>query len=107
MESMTCDQFPPKPLILNDRDFYFKVLYTTTSPPHPVPPSGGIRIGLPARLHPAKASLLEGLRSRPWQYSSAERGSSSVVKGRLNGVFPQPANSQCRRRSSGLLRPRA
>jgi hypothetical protein len=31
MESMTCEQFPPKPLILNDHDFYFKVLYTTTS----------------------------------------------------------------------------
>src|ERR1019366_603759 len=48
MESMTCEQFPPKQLILNDRDFYFKVLPVTISPHvcgqsdedhHPSPPA--------------------------------------------------------------------
>jgi hypothetical protein len=37
---MTCEQFTPKPLILNDRYFYLKVLYTTTSPHHWSPSSG-------------------------------------------------------------------
>src|ERR1019366_1781240 len=32
MESITCEQFTHKPLILNDRDFYFKVLPATISP---------------------------------------------------------------------------
>src|ERR1035438_10092163 len=31
MESTTCEQIPPKPLILNDRDFLFLVLSRTTS----------------------------------------------------------------------------
>jgi hypothetical protein len=33
---MTCEQFSPNQLILKDPEFYFEMLYATTSPQHPL-----------------------------------------------------------------------
>src|ERR1035438_3589843 len=111
---MTCEQFKPKPLILNDRDFYFLSVIASYITIAPVNRAGKYGIGLWTQPGFAEASLLAGLRSwprrgRPRSYSYANASIGSFCAAFIAGyaapsIDPMTAIMAARINHSGVIR---